>query len=105
MAKHVFSSRRKKGIYGVGHCFGCLDAEYYGWQKQAEERGFRPKTYGKNALPDKQPAPVCSVPNDNDTPVLSWLWKLVDALEPVIYLSNQNSSCEYISTCESHKSR
>ena len=82
--------------YGVGNCFGCGDAEYYGWQKQAEDRGYRPKTYGKIALPVRQPAPVCPVPNDNDTPELSWLWTLVDVLEPVIYLSNQNSSCEYM---------
>ena len=81
--------------YGVGHCFGCLDAEYYEWLKKAEDAGARPKTYGKIALPKEQPPPVCAAPNDNDTPELAWLWKLVDVLEPVIYLSNQNSSCEY----------
>lgn len=78
--------------YGVGHCFGCLDAEYYGWMKQAEDAGYRPKTYGKIALPAEQPPPVCTAPNDNDTPELTWLWKLVDVLEPVIYLSNNNAS-------------
>ena len=76
--------------YHVGHCgtFGCGDAEYWGFIEQ-EERLHR---YPKSPLPASQPPPVCAVPNDNDSQGLQWLWKLVDALEPVMYLSNNNAS-------------
>jgi hypothetical protein len=77
--------------YNVGNCaaHGCDDAEYYPWQAMMEKRKLRPKS--NPPLPSSQPAPVCSTPNDNDSE-LSWLWKLVDVLEPVIYLSTQNAT-------------
>jgi hypothetical protein len=59
--------------------------------RRAEKAGLKPKTYGPIALPKTQPGPICPTPNDNDSE-LTWLWKLVDALEPVIYLSTQNAS-------------
>ena len=46
----------------------------------------------KTALPSTQPAPKCAVPNSNDSPEMSWLWKLLDVLEPTIYLSTDNAS-------------
>jgi hypothetical protein len=76
--------------YHVGHCgtFGCGDAEYWGFMEQEQRLGRSPKTN----MPASQPPPMCAVPNDNDSPGLQWLWKLVDVLEPVMYLSNQNAS-------------
>jgi hypothetical protein len=32
------------------------------------------------------------VPNSNDSPDISWLWRLLDVLEPTIYLSTNNAS-------------
>ena len=80
--------------YDTGHCgnYACNDAEYYPWQAQAERLGYRPKTYPPIALPASQPPALCPAPNDNDSDELLWMWKLLDVIEPVIYLSTQNAS-------------
>jgi hypothetical protein len=80
----------KFGNYDFNHCgnWGCSDAMYWHWQKNAENAGVRPPTVPP--LPPTQPAPQCSVPNTNDE--LGWLWQLLDVLEPTIYFSTNNAS-------------